>query len=188
MNEIKPNKSSFDVVGLLKRQAWYEPVRFAFWSDPDRLTAIKATGTIACLATPFVLAGYPFFAVALALGALAGALSETDDHPKGRIKSMLLKVLAFGISSLSVSILEPYPLALGIGLSLSTFVYLLIGGLSERYRGVTFGTILVGIYAMIGASISPTWYWQPILLTTGALVYGLFSLLLLFLHPWRLLE
>jgi len=188
MNEIKPNKSSFDVVGLLKRQAWYEPVRFAFWSDPDRLTAIKATGTIACLATPFVLAGYPFFAVALALGALAGALSETDDHPKGRIKSMLLKVIAFGVASVSVSILEPYPLLLGIGLSLSTFVYLLIGGLSERYRGVTFGTILVGIYAMIGASSSPAWYWQPVLLTTGALVYGLFSLLLLFLHPWRLLD
>jgi len=58
----------------------------------------------------------------------------------------------------------------------------------SEHRGVTFGTILVGIYAMIGASISPAWYWQPILLTTGALVYGLFSLLLLFLHPWRLLE
>jgi uncharacterized membrane protein (TIGR01666 family) len=77
---------------------------------------------------------------------------------------------------------------LGLGLSLSTIGFLLIGGLSERYRGVTFGAILVGIYAMIGASISPAWYWQPILLPLGALVYGLFSLLLLWLHPWRLLE
>jgi len=173
---------------FIKRQAWYEPARRGFWSDPDRLMAFKATGAIGSLAIPMVLLGYPFFAVSLGLGAMAGALSETDDHPKGRIKSMLLKVVAFAISSLSVSILHPYPLLLGIGLSLSTFGYLLIGGLNERYRGVTFGAILVGIYAMIGASSSPAWYWQPILLTTGALVYGLFSLLLLYLHPWRLLE
>jgi len=150
--------------------------------------AIKATFAIGSLALPMVLWGKPFFAVSLALGALAGALSETDDHPKGRVASMLLKVVAFGISSLSVSLLQPYPALLGIGLSLSTVVFLLIGGLSERYRGVTFGAILVGIYAMIGAEIAPAWYWQPILLPLGALVYGVFSLLLLRLHPWRPLE
>lgn len=181
-------KVSGRFLSLLREQAWYEPTRRAFWSDPDRLMAIKATLAIGVLATPLVLLGEPFFAVSLALGALAGALSETDDHPKGRITSMALKVVAFATSSLSVSLLKPYPLLLGIGLSLSTVVYLLIGGLNERYRGVTFGTILVGIYAMIGASISPAWYWQPILLPLGALIYGLFSLLLLFLHPWRLLE
>lgn len=170
------------------KQEWYEPARRMFWSQPDRLMAIKATLAIAFLAVPLVLLGHPFFAVSLGLGALAGALSETDDHPRGRIKSLLLKIASFGISSLSVSLLQPYPVLLGLGLSLSTIVFLLVGGLNERYRGVTFGAILVGIYAMIGASISPAWYWQPILLTSGALFYGLFSLLLLYLHPWRLLE
>jgi len=150
--------------------------------------AIKASLAIAALAIPLVLLGHPFFAVSLALGALAGALSETDDHPKGRVKSLILKTVSFAVSSLSVSLLQPYPILLGIGLSLSTVFFLLIGGLDERYRGVTFGTILVGIYAMIGASISPAWYWQPVLLTSGALFYGLFSLILLCLHPWRLLE
>lgn len=173
---------------LLQRQSWYEPARRAFWIDPDRLLATKATLVIAVLAIPLVLLGHPFFAVSLALGALAGALSETDDHPKGRIKALALKVVSFGISSLSVALLHPYPVLLGLGLSLSTIGFLLIGGLSERYRGVTFGAILVGIYAMIGASISPDWYWQPILLPLGALAYGLFSLLLLVLHPWRPLD
>jgi len=173
---------------FLKSQGWYEPARRAFWSDPDRLMAIKATLAMAFLAIPMVLAGKPFFAVSLALGVLAGALSETDDHPRGRIKSLALKVVAFGVSSLSVSLLNPYPWLLGLGLASSTFVYLLLGGLSERYRGVTFGAVLVGIYAMIGAEMSPAWYWQPILLPAGALFYGLFSLWLLFLHPWRLLE
>ncbi|HNX04298.1 MAG TPA: YccS family putative transporter [Opitutales bacterium] len=172
----------------LTRQTWFESARRSFWSNPDRLMAAKATLAISLLAVPMVLLGYPFFAVSLALGALAGALSETDDHPKGRIKSLALKVVSFGISSLSVELLRPYPVLLGLGLSLSTIGFLLIGGLSERYRGVTFGAILVGIYAMIGATISPAWYWQPILLPAGALFYGLFSLMLLFLHPWRLLE
>jgi uncharacterized membrane protein (TIGR01666 family) len=176
------------ILAKLMKQEWYEPARRMFWSQPDRLMAIKATFAIALLAVPFVLSGHPFFAVSLGLGALAGALSETDDHPRGRIKSLLLKIVSFGISSLSVSLLQPYPVLLGLGLSLSTIVFLLIGGLSERYRGVTFGAILVGIYAMIGASISPAWYWQPILLPSGALFYGLFSLVLLYLHPWRLLE
>ncbi len=175
-------------IRLFGKQSWYESVRRAFWSRPDRLFAAKATFAMGMLALPMVLLGYPGFAVSLALGALAGALSETDDHPMGRIKSLLLKVVSFGISSLSVELLLPYPVLLGLGLCGSTFVFLLIGGLSERYRGVTFGAILVGIYAMIGASISPAWYWQPILLPLGALSYGLFSLFLLFLHPWRLLE
>lgn len=163
-------------------------MRRSFWSDPDRLMAAKATFAIALLAIPFVILNQSFIAVSLALGALAGALSETDDHPKGRIKSLALKVVSFGISSLAVELLRPYPVILGLGLSVSTIVFLLIGGLSERYRGVTFGAILVGIYTMLGTEISPGWYWQPILLPAGALFYGLFSLGLLFYHPWRLLE
>lgn len=172
----------------VKNKAWYEPARRAFWADPNRLMAAKAIFAIALLAIPFMLAGKPVFAVTLALGAVAGALSETDDHPKGRIKSLALKVFSFGISSMAVQLLYNYPVLLGIGLAVSTIFFLIVGGLGERYRGVTFGAILVGIYAMIGAPNSPTWYLQPLLLSSGALFYGLLSLGLLFLHPWRLLD
>ncbi|WP_423128953.1 YccS family putative transporter [Gaoshiqia sp. Z1-71] len=176
------------ILSLLERQAWYEPARRAFWSNPDLLMAAKTTVVMAFLSIPFVLAGLPLLSVTLALGALAGALSETDDHPRGRIKSLGLKVISFGISSLSVELLRLYPVLLGLGLAASTIVFLLLGGLSERYRGVTFGALLVGIYTMLGAEISPAWYWQPVLLTSGALVYGIFSLALLYYRPWRLLE
>ena len=169
-------------------QSWYEPMRRTLRKYPDRLMAARATLSMAILTVPLILLDLPFFAVTLALGVLAGALSETDDHPKGRIKSLGLKIISFGISSLSVEILRPYPVLLGIGLSVSTIAFLLIGGLGERYRGVTFGSILVGIYTMIGAGISPHWYWQPILLSSGALFYGLFSLAFLYYHPWRLIE
>ena len=188
MNNRK-NRDLFSLIeSLAKSQSWYEPLRRAFWRDPDRLMATKATIAIALLAIPMVILGKPFFAVSLALGALAGALSETDDHPKGRIKSLALKVISFGITSLAVELLRPYPLFLGLGLSASTIVFILVGGLGERYRGVTFGALLVGIYAMLGTEISPVWYWQPILLPAGALFYGLFSLILLYYRPWRLLE
>jgi len=188
MNKKEDRPFFSSVFDLIQDQAWYEPMRRAFRQHPDRMKAARATVAIAILSVPFVIFDQSFFAVTLALGVLAGALSETDDHPKGRIKSLVLKVIIFGISSLSVEILRPYPLLLGIGLSVSTVVFLLIGGLGERYRGVTFGSILVGIYAMIGTGISPAWYWQPILLSSGALFYGLFSLAFLYYHPWRLIE
>lgn len=188
MNNSKSNHFFVRLGIAIKNKSWYEPARRSFWSDPNRLMAIKAIFAIALLAIPFMLAGKPVFAVTLALGALAGALSETDDHPKGRIKSLALKVFSFGLSSMAVQLLYNYPILLGIGLALSTIFFLIVGGLGERYRGVTFGAILVGIYAMIGAPGSETWYLQPVLLSSGALFYGLFSLLLLFLHPWRLLD
>ena len=178
----------FSLILKIKSASWYEPVRRSFWRHPDRIMAAKATFIITLLAIPFLLAGKSFIAVTLALGALAGALSETDDHPKGRIKALILKVSSFAVSSLAVALLYPYTIVLGIGLAVSTIFFILIGGLGERYRGVMFGALLVGIYAMIGAEITPAWYLQPILLPAGALIYGLFSLAVLWLHPWRLIE
>lgn len=168
--------------------SWQGPVSHYFRANPDRLRAIKATIAIGVLAAPFLLLGQSFLAITLALGALAGALSETDDHPRGRVKSLALKVISFAVSSLSVELLRPYPVLLGLGLFTSTIAYIMIGGLGERYRGVTFGAQLVGFYTMLSATMSPAWYWQPILLPAGALFYGLFSLYLLYRHPWRALD
>lgn len=172
----------------LKQLPWFTSFRTSFLSDPNRLLSIKATLVIGILVVLLVILKLPFYAVTLGLGALAGALSETDDHPKGRLKSMALKVISFAISSFSVELLQPYPIILGFGLALSTIVFILIGGISERFRGVTFGALLVGIYTMIGTNISPNWYVQPILLTSGAFIYGVFSYLLLRLKPYSLLE
>jgi len=172
----------------LKQIPWYTSFRTTFLSNPNRLLAVKATVVIGILVILMVSINMPFYAVTLGLGALAGALSETDDHPNGRLKSMLLKIVSFAISSFSVELLQPYPALLGIGLALSTIVFILIGGVSERFRGVTFGALLVGIYTMIGTSISPNWYIQPVLLISGAFIYGIFSYILLRLKPYSLLE
>lgn len=172
----------------LKQLPWLTSFKTKFLRNPNRLLSIKATLVIGILVILMLILKLPFYAVTLGLGALAGALSETDDHPNGRLKSMALKVVSFAISSFSVELLQPYPILLGIGLAVSTIVFILIGGISERFRGVTFGALLVGIYTMIGTHISPIWYLQPILLTSGAFIYGVFSYILLRLKPYSLLE
>ncbi|MFV0269660.1 MAG: FUSC family membrane protein, partial [Draconibacterium sp.] len=159
-----------------------------FWRHPDRLFALRSTISMGVLAIPFIVAGKPFFGVTLALGALAGALSETDDHPKGRVKALSITVFSFFISSFAVGLLNNYPWLLGTGFVLSTIVFILMGGLGERYRAITFGSVLVGIYAMLGIEISPAWYWQAVLLPAGALFHGILTLILMYLNPWRLLD
>ncbi|MCY1633471.1 YccS family putative transporter [Marinifilum sp. D737] len=175
-------------VSQFQGKQWYEFWIQNLWRYPNRLLALKAAIAMGALLIPFVIFKMAFIGVTLALGALAGALSETDDHPKGRVKALLLTILSFVISSASVEILLPYPILFGIGLVGSTITFILVGGLGERYRGITFGALLVAIYTMLGAEISPNWYAQIILLPTGALCYGLLSLILLYLHPARLLE
>jgi len=159
-----------------------------FLLHPYRLFALRATISMSVLSIPFIAAGLPFYGVTLALGALAGALSETNDHPKGRIKSLSITIISFFISSFSVGLLNGYPWILGAGFVLSTIVFILIGGIGERYRTITFGSVLIGIYAMLGIQISPDWYWQAVLLPAGALFHGTLTLLLIRRNPWRLLD
>ena len=159
-----------------------------FWRYPNRLFALRITVSMGILSIPFVIAGKPFYGVTLALGALAGALSETDDHPKGRLKALTITVLSFFVSSFFVGFLDNCPVLLGTGFVLSTILFILLGGIGERYRTITFGAVLVGIYAMLGIEISPAWYWQAVLLPAGALFHGIMTLWLMYLKPWRLLE
>ncbi|MEZ5103228.1 MAG: FUSC family membrane protein [Draconibacterium sp.] len=159
-----------------------------FWAFPNRLFALRATISMGILAIPFIIAGLPFYGVTLALGALAGALSETDDHPRGRVKVLSITVISFFVSSFSVGLLNNYPWLLGAGFILSTIVFILLGGIGERYRAITFGSVLVGIYAMLGIEISPAWYWQAVLLPLGALFHGILTLILMYFNPWRLLD
>lgn len=169
-------------------QSNFREFRNIFWRHPDRLFALRSTISMGALAIPFIIAGKPFFGVTLALGALAGSLSETEDHPKGRIKALTITIISFFISSFSVGLLNDYPWLLGAGFVLSTVLFILLGGIGERYRPITFGAVLVGIYAMLGIEISPAWYWQAVLLPLGALFHGLLTLGMMYRNPWRLLD
>ncbi len=175
-------------IGNIKKSSIYRTTHHFFWKDPNRLTAAKVAITIVLIAFPFILLHIPYIGISLSLGIVAAALSETDDHPKGRLKALIITILSFATTTFSVSLLKPFPIVFGIGFIASTIIFVLIGGISERYRGISYGAILIGIYAMLGYDKNFDWYLQPVFLCIGALSYGLLSLFLLYRKPERLIE
>lgn len=158
-----------------------------FWTRPDNLLALKVTISIATLVIPCVLIGQPFWGTTLALGVVGASLAESDDHPRGRLRTLVLTIFSFLFVSTCVELLRPYPYLFAFGLAVTTFTLILLGGVSPRYQGITFGALLVSIYTMLGTGIKP-WYYQPILLPLGGLMYGSISLALLYARPYRLLK
>ncbi len=124
-------------------------------------------------------------AVTLSLGAMAGALSEVDQDPKGRLRHLLLSLLCFFGAITLVTLLIDSPLLFGPLLVFSTFVLILVGAWGSAAGTLGFGTLLVSIYAMQGHADSPSFWYQPLLLTLGAAWYGLLSWLVLLIWPYK---
>lgn len=126
--------------------------------------------------------------ISLCLGVMASAIVENDDNHIGRRHFLFAILACFFIASSSVELLMPYPVFFGLGLLLSSFCFIMIATLGANYSKVGFGAILVAIYTMVGHQPDVNWYEQPLLLTLGALWYGLFSMLWNFYTPNRSLR
>lgn len=159
-----------------------------FWTKPYNLWALKVLVSVACLLIPFVLAGKSSIGATLVLGVVAMALSETDVHPRGKLKAILLTYVCFVLVTASVELLRPYPLGFGIWLAVFTFSFTLLGGINSRFQGITFGSILISVYVMLGGGMGQPWYFQPVVMPLGGLIYAAISLIIAYAHPWRLLE
>ena len=160
-----------------------------FWKNPPHLWALKVTVSIAfLLVLSEIIFDNSFIATTLALGVVAMALGETDVHPRGRLKSAAITLLLFLLTSSIVGLLTPYPIAFGIVLGVMVFSLTLLAGISSRLQGITFGTLLIITYTMLGAATSAQWYLQPLLYGVGASIYSTISILLLYHRPLRLLR
>lgn len=124
-------------------------------------------------------------AVTLSLGAMAGALSETDQPPARRLGQLLLGLLCFFAAITGVTALVDTPWLFGPVLVLVTFGLILAGAWGQAAGKLGFGTLLVSIYAMQGHVDSPGFWYQPLLLTAGAAWYGLLSWLVLLAWPYK---
>ena len=124
----------------------------------------------------------------LALGVVACAIAETDDAIVNRLKSLSITLLCFLIASFSVELLYNTPWLFVIGLASSTFIFVMLGMFGQRYGQIAFGALLIAIYTMIGYQDTQPYYLQPLMLTAGALWYGLFSLVWAFASPYRSLH
>lgn len=160
-----------------------------FWKNPPHLWALKVTVSIAFLLIIAELVfGNSFIATTLALGVVAMALGETDIHPRGRLKSSAIMLVLFFFSSSIVGLLIPYTILFGVILGVMVFSLTILAGLNSRLQAVTFGTLLIITYTMLGAGSSQHWYYQPLLYVAGATIYSSISVMLLYLRPLRLLR
>lgn len=155
------------------------------FTDSHFFFALKVLLAMSSLLLPGWWLGQVPAAVTLALGAMAGALSEVDQDPKGRLRHLLLSLLCFFAAITGVTLLIDQPLLFGPLLVLSTFVLILMGAWGPAAGTLGFGILLVSIYAMQGHADSPTFWYQPLLLTLGAAWYGLLSWLILLAWPYK---
>ncbi|PWD86385.1 TIGR01666 family membrane protein [Ignatzschineria cameli] len=119
------------------------------------------------------------------LGAVAAALSDLDDHIKGRVKNIGSILLIFFLAATIVEILFPYPPLFLLLCILGTSALMMLGALGERYATTAFGTLVLMVYAMLTLEPDRAWYIQPLTLLTGALWYHLISLLFHIIWPAR---
>lgn len=171
------------------KRKYFHRLQRAFWGvNPNLLWAIKVTLSIAILVVPAVLMAQPFVAGTLGLGVVAMALTETEVHPRARLRTLLIALLSFAFVSSMTSVFRPFPLLFALGLGATTFILSVLGGVSTRNQGITSGSILIIIYTMLGTREGDAWYLQPALYVIGGVVYASISLFILYLNPRRLLQ
>ena len=126
--------------------------------------------------------------IPLTLGVVAAALTDLDDRLTGRLRNLVITLVCFFIASASVELLFPYPWYFALGLLVSTCGFILLGSLGQRYATIAFGALLIAIYTMLGISLYPHWYQQPVLLLAGAVWYNILTLAGHLIFPIRPLQ
>lgn len=126
--------------------------------------------------------------IPLTLGVVAAALADLDDRLAGRLKNLLITLVCFCVASVSVELLSPMPWLFTFGLATSTWGFILLGALGQRYATIAFGALLIAIYTLLGLGLFPQWYLQPFLLLLGAVWYNLLTLTGHVIFPIRPLQ
>ncbi|MCS3460046.1 YccS family putative transporter [Aeromonas sp. BIGb0445] len=157
-------------------------------TDSHVYFALKVLIAILGLLAIALVVGDIQLTVRLSLGVVAGAIAETDDSLWGRVKNLTMTLSCFLFASLCVQYLFPTPWLFALGLAGSTFLFVMVGALGQRYATISFGSLLIAIYTMLGAAKAPDLFYQPLVLTAGALWYGVVSLIWLWLLPYKTLH
>ncbi|MGE9550537.1 YccS family putative transporter [Erwinia amylovora] len=126
--------------------------------------------------------------IPLTLGVVAAALADLDDRLSGRLRNLLITLVCFCVASVSIELLYPYPWLFIFGLAVSTWGFILLGALGQRYATIAFGALLIAIYTLLGIGLFPQWYLQPSLLLVGAVWYNLLTLTGHLIFPIRPLQ
>lgn len=137
--------------------------------------------------TAFVpyLMGHQILTIPLSLAVVAAGLGDIDDRFSVRIMNMIYTYIGFFITATAVQLLSPYPIVFAGGLIVACIGWILLGSLGRRYASISYGCLVVTVYAMLGVHLFEPWYVQPVLLVCGAAWYGLISTIFFLLFPIR---
>ena len=105
-------------------------------------SAEELKALIGTTAVPWWL-GIPKLTIPLTLGVVAAALTDLDDRLAGRLRNLLITLVCFFVASASIELLFPYPWLFALGLTTSTYGFILLGALGQRYATIAFGALLI---------------------------------------------
>lgn len=150
------------------------------WSHDKTLDSLKVALAFAGVVVFCLGTANEDWLIGLILGIIAAALAESPDRVAGRMKALLVTLVCFGVTSFSVRLLFPYPWLFATGLALSTFAFVMLGALGERYATIATASVILAIYTMLGvaqhADNTVPFLHDPLLLLAGAGWYGVISL------------
>ncbi|KAF7598278.1 MAG: TIGR01666 family membrane protein [Candidatus Dactylopiibacterium carminicum] len=151
------------------------------WVHDKALSSLKVTIALLCVIWASVAWQHHEWLIGLILGVIAAALAETDDRPIGRLRAICAMLASFAVVAFSVQWLFPWPWLFVCGLALSSFSFVMLGALGERYATLSIASLILAIYTMLGLSQHhsqglPFWH-EPALLLSGATLYSAISLL-----------
>lgn len=124
----------------------------------------------------------------LVLGVIAGGLVDLDNSLSGRLKNLLISLLAFAVSAVGAS----FSLALGwlfVPLAMfSTFALVMLGAIGQRYSTIAFGTLVVAVYTSLTYQSEAIWWHSVLMILAGAFLYGVVGMLVHLIFPNRLAQ
>lgn len=126
--------------------------------------------------------------IPLTLGVVAAGISNIDDRFSVHLRNLLYTYSGFFIAASSVQLLFPYPVLFAVGLIASCVVFILLGSLGPRYATISYGSLVIAVYAMLGVDLFDHWYEQPLYLVAGALWYGFLTSVSYLVFPVRNLD
>lgn len=121
--------------------------------------------------------------IPLTLGVIASAISDIDASPKQRLINLGFVLICFFIASFSVELLFPYAWLFLIGLLISGFSFTMLGALGQTFSVISFGTLLMATYTMLGIGLFEQPYLLSLLLLVGAAWYGFIAWFEAILQP-----
>jgi uncharacterized membrane protein (TIGR01666 family) len=119
-------------------------------ADSNFFIALKAFLASVTLLVPCYYMDKSSVSVTAVLGIVAAVISEGNESIKRRIINSVITLLCFTASALMVSALFPYAGIFLVAICLFTFCVIILGSIGKRYVSISFATLIIAVYTMLG--------------------------------------